>query len=755
MQQFALASVYPRSIAWLVRLDEWDRFEEIIYYNCAMIGGYYNVIIPLMEQDDISEEYKQFLIDYDPDLVVLAPKMATAQLDIFLTRIHPFGVIPWEAVSQIATLDPWAGGTGLNATLGFMEKKPSVHTYVSTQDDTKLDTSRLSLVTCGDISEYDSGHKENFLQGLFKSDKDAATYRRLDAMPNRYALVDIISEEHIFPLTNTVKIFDTCVRMQHFPDVYQSLLGLTTSYNSTSTLVQKSYSNKPSIVIQVSEKFGIREATLFWNLRAGGTYVTWVSFVELESNLDEIAEWLDSGYTSMLLSISSGRGIVFSTVKKDLSKLQQIIKSIQEKKQGGLLSLYETVPYEGTIFYSYNKLPVAEEQTIVTGNNLSFSFIPKFPEKVSMGVSTITLRWNNLMLPHSPHQFIQNNISSEIISRLIRASDIVLPRFRVTKERYLAIQNMSSKAIAFNKPATDQIVQTLFVNGDFPRTEQSIAARYHTNFINRCGSLANAAYYLATSPYRELLEILSDNSNKNKLGWILENPSERRAVHHLHLREILRNATPSETKKYFNTVSDELPTEAFDLLEKGLLERGFLLSCTSCSYKLWYPAERVGQTFECARCFQSQVYNSNPLWLYKLPEVIFQGFKDNMHVPLLALNYLRQRSQHSFEWVPDSDVYRQAGDDKSHRNLDILCIVDGKFYVGEAKSNDEIETKQFSFYEEVCQRVAMDGIVFATSQRQWNRGTQQRIDSLKTWYKGEVLVLTEKELYPNTDSLNQ
>lgn len=39
MQQFALASVYPRSIAWLIRFNEWDRFEKIISYNCAMIGG--------------------------------------------------------------------------------------------------------------------------------------------------------------------------------------------------------------------------------------------------------------------------------------------------------------------------------------------------------------------------------------------------------------------------------------------------------------------------------------------------------------------------------------------------------------------------------------------------------------------------------------------------------------------------------------------------------------------------------------------
>jgi hypothetical protein len=121
---------------------------------------------------------------------------------------------------------------------------------------------------------------------------------------------------------------------------------------------------------------------------------------------------------------------------------------------------------------------------------------------------------------------------------------------------------------------------------------------------------------------------------------------------------MLNSATPSETQRYFDTVSDILPGEAIELLEKGLLERGFVLGCSTCSYRAWYPAEHVGQNFECSRCFQKQVCTSNPLWLYKLPEVIFLGFAaDNMQVPLLTLRYLQRQSQHYFEWVPDSNFF--------------------------------------------------------------------------------------------------
>jgi hypothetical protein len=130
--------------------------------------------------------------------------------------------------------------------------------------------------------------------------------------------------------------------------------------------------------------------------------------------------------------------------------------------------------------------------------------------------------------------------------------------------------------------------------------------------------------------------------------------------------------------------------------------------------------------------------------------VIFQGFEDDMQVPLLALNYLKRRSQHHFEWIPDSDVYWFENDEEMHQNVDILCICDGKLFIGEAKSNDEIDVRQFSFYEKICKLVTVDGIVFATSKPQWGRGVDQRIEQLKSWFVGEVLVLTETELYPNT-----
>jgi hypothetical protein len=781
LQHFAIASVSPRSIAWLIRLDEWDRFEKIVKYNCAMQGGYFNVIIPLTDQNTISEVYQQFLVDYDPDIIILAPGMTSDQLDIFSFRLHPFCVIPWESISRIAALDPLEGRTGINTTMVTEWTRMLTETkqlaFVAVADNTCPDTSKLALVACGETEPREplwhkiddevifdaTGYREHFLERLLTSKyirSNAGTYIQEDngiiPAPNRYQLADLISEEYKFPLYDAVKILKCCCNMQHFPWLYQSFIGLTSSYHQSDGTPQRTGGKRyPALVILVSEAFKMEEAILFRNLRANAVYVAWLSFLELERHLEEIVSWLESDELGILLLAKTSLDIVFSSSRKEVTRLQVIVDLLESKKQRNFINCYIEL-HTNLVSYDYMRPYIRQERVFVAKDGSRCTFIPKLPlEKTSTGVYAVTLEWSGLMLPQSSdliHTWISSK-TEEYLSwgdrRKAALETIIIPKFRIAKNRYLRSLISTETPLEFNRPSSEQVVEILFITAGFSYIEPSSTAKYHKNFVVRAGDLETAAHYLSTSPYRELLEVLSDNKQRGKTGWILTNPSPRRVLHHFQLRELLRKATPTETKMYFDTVADELPEEAISLLEEGILERGFLLKCNSCSFNSWYPAEHVGQVFECSRCFHSQVYKSNPLWLYKLREVIFQGFEDDMQVPLLALNYLKRRSQHHFEWIPDSDVYWSENNEEMHQNVDILCICDGKLYIGEAKSNDEIDEKQFSFYEKICKLVTLDGIVFATSKPRWGRGVLQRIERLKSWFEGEVFVLTATELYPN------
>lgn len=781
MQQFAIASIKPRSIAWLIRLNEWERFEIIVQYNCAMVGGYFNVVIPLTSQDTVSEEYQNFLIKYDPDFLVLSPEMTPSQLGTLPTRLHCYGIISWESITQIATLDPWSGGTGINATLGSIindnEKVQSI-IKVAVADNTLRDASRLAMVACGDVRPREplldddmdldaTGYREVLLAKILKpkyqrQDVEAQLRENLEFIPapNRYELAELILKEHQFPLNGVTDILKTSFRLQHHPRVYQTFIGSTAYYRESGTprrIISQKDESYPSLVILVSDAFELEEAILFWNLRASGVYITWLSFFQVIDNFGELAAWLDYNYGGVFYSLMSpNSNIAFSASNKDITRLQSVVDTLQDKRRQKIPS-WHVVPYEKFAFYNYIRPPIAQERVLVTNNGPNCSFLPKLPSGHYSGTYTTSLQWNGCMLPQSS-SLVHDLISSATIKGFIPLwqnrkkaipEEIVTLRFRINNERYLVSQIDSDHPIEFNRPTSEQIIETIFVAAGYSRIEPSSTARYHKNFVERAGSLENAAHYLSAKPHRELLEILADNRDKSKTGWRLENPSKRRVLHHFYLREVLEEILPEQTREYFDTVSDKLSDSVVELLEKGILERGFRLKCSSCSFTSWYPAEQVGQTFKCTQCYQEQVYKTNPLWLYKLAEVVFRGFEDNMQVPLLALNHLKNKSKHHFEWIPDSDVYWLEDNEELHQNIDLLCLSDGKLYIGEAKSNDEIKREQFSFYERVCKQVEIDGIIFATSKPQWSRATLQRIEQLKAQFDGNVLIFTGKDLYPS------
>lgn len=747
-----------------------------------MLGGYFNVFIPLNEQDAISETYQRFLANYDADLIVLAPDMTKSSLASLLVRTHPFCIVPWEATPQIAILDPLSGSTGINLTMDMKwaeSIKKANRTYVAVADKMCTNTSRLALVACGDIEPREPmleatngvidldaiGFRETFLGNMLKPGYsvkfNASTHiEDIDTIvpaPNRYQLRDLISEEYQFPLSDPVSILDICGRLQNHTNIYQSFIGLTAHYKTTSKTVSMN-ERAFAMVILVSDSFSLEEGVLFWNLRASGFYVSWLSFIDVENNVDALVKWLEYDYGGGYYSLVMGQGsdIVFASTNQNIARLQLIFNELQGKRKEKTPILWRIETYEKLVFYSYARPCFQRERVSIINDGSKFMFIPKLQVSTMhfTGECTSTLEWNGLMLPQND-DLVQNKISSAKIQgflpswkngRRVNEQAIIMSRFRITRERYLEIQINDETPVEFLRPSPEQVFETLFTAAGFSRIEQSSTARYHANFINRAGSLQDATHYLTTTPYRELFEVLIDNENKNKPGWILD-PSKRRVLHHLHIREILGALTPSATNKYFDTVSDELPDTAIDLLKKKLLERGFLLKCSACSFRSWYPVEHVGQTFECARCFHSQIYESNPLWLYKLPEVIFQGFANNMQVPLLSLDYFRRMSRHYFEWMSDSDVYVNPSDKKVLGNIDILCICDGKLYIGEAKSNDKIDENQISFYERISRQVAVDGIVFATTTPKWSVATLERIKRLEDSFEGEVITLTGNELY--------
>lgn len=770
MQQYASSSVSPRSIAWLVRNDEWERFEEIIKYNSAMLGGYFNVIIPVTDQASVSELYKHYLIKYDPDIVVMPQNLKASDFH----GLHPFAYISWESVSEVVTLDPLdpflensdVGETVKGLSDNDLELLQYTGAKLAVADKGMPDTSHLALVACGDVEPRGptwfghnwpapQGYREYFLEQIIKAsgysferelslarDESIGSFLA-DLDCYKLSSFDKISDIYKFPLSNAVKILEACLQLQSIEgDPFKSFINLTAIYRSTGT-------RDPELVILLSDKFGIEEAALFWNLRASEYNVAWLSFSDFENSISAIVSWLCDDYIHIFHSQNEyyiDPLVTLSSSNENFIRLQSLFSQMkQAKKAGQDFSTWKIVEYDSLVAYDYERPSIQQDGIVIMEEKHRYTFVPKLPDKLPdknhRGMYAITLKGFDLKLPQVGTTGIISSVNGDKRQKGVQSP---LALFRVNKNRNLRVQTKSEEMIEFNKPLPSQILQALFAVAGFSRIEKSSVGKYQQEFIRLAGGLDHVANYLVTAGYQSLFQSLSNNINEKAPGIFLKN-EQRRALHHLHLYQVLGKALSTDTEAYFKKDCDELPYEVVDLLEKGLLERGFLLKCDTCSCTSWYSIGKVTSVFECSRCNQSQVYKSNPLWFYKLPEVVFQGFHHHMEVPLLALSYMKRNSQYTFDCLLDSDVYEQACGKK--HNVDILCISDGRVYCGEAKSNDEIDATQFSFYKTLCKLLALDGIIFATTEKQWNKGTLERIERLKLDFAGEVIVLDHNDLY--------
>lgn len=105
MQDFATAKVSPWSFAWFVKEGDWNHLERLIHYNCILSSGVNNVIIPVSKDIEFSPRFSLFLRLYDPDFVVLPPKIDEVP-KLNNLAITPFAIVAWNQLQQLMNEDP-------------------------------------------------------------------------------------------------------------------------------------------------------------------------------------------------------------------------------------------------------------------------------------------------------------------------------------------------------------------------------------------------------------------------------------------------------------------------------------------------------------------------------------------------------------------------------------------------------------------------------------------------------------------------
>jgi len=132
------------------------------------------------------------------------------------------------------------------------------------------------------------------------------------------------------------------------------------------------------------------------------------------------------------------------------------------------------------------------------------------------------------------------------------------------------------------------------------------------------------------------------------------------------------------------------------LVAKGLIRRGTLLKCQYCRTADWFSMRDLADEYVCKRCARKQAIQSRhtfgqaePAWYYQLDEVVYQGIRNDMQVPLLTLDYLRRKNT-SFSYADELELWK-ANAPRPFIEIDLCCICEGVLTIGEAKTTERID----------------------------------------------------------------
>jgi len=216
---------------------------------------------------------------------------------------------------------------------------------------------------------------------------------------------------------------------------------------------------------------------------------------------------------------------------------------------------------------------------------------------------------------------------------------------------------------------------------------------------------------------------------------------------------------------YFNTVrriisksgdydSVETSAELLFMLSRRILLRGFVFKCKQCNHEDFYLMKEVNEKYTCKGCGS---HNVTPLRLpgaYKLNHIVSEGYLGGVFATILTLYRLFRDADESFIYCPELGLKKK----NSEMEIDIVCLVDGKPVIGEAKMGRLIKDRDFSprdefeKYKVAARAINASKVIFSTISDNFYEIPLSKIDRFRKEIADEgmrnieVEILTGKEL---------
>lgn len=761
-----------------------DVFKNLFNINTMHYGGRFNPII-FFDGKDLSVEAWEFIKDFDPDAVNFLFKPPKSLIQKIEDRLSPYIVQISDSTKGIGFYDHLPM---ITRPTNELIKKATVYHFNDKKPLVLFNTKDITSDKLKDFIHFNFGiYEDYFLPQIKEKIENKSEYVLNTEESVNAALLELghIHKSFVFPIQlsaipNEVMDIDYNHENEYFTVIVgDSPYDLLHYWNRILMIPQWM---RPDIChvwlpTKIAEDPKLREGLQqFFQQRASrtgnndGKMTQFISFSLKEDKLKKIADNLgEKIWYGKKVTVLSPREL-FPNYGKN--------KNYFVIKQG--MNLYQAYSNEETIVIDDPIFP----EGVNPGNWMLDVYIQYRPERYQY---TNLRHWwrlpnrnhlTRLFFPYRKARILKSGIPSVVMEpkSFIRPDESKL-EFKIPDDKDI----ISSLIFGQNTPIfRGDPREEVIDRKTYFHTQRSDKGRYLQGVIGLFGGLGQA-YYKFREPYwRRMFEILSlstpasDNAKKttifnklkktlkhipknadereDELKWLSEyillsskeyGKSGREANFDLFLKEkiklvqeFLKAQGKSEKidKKRNLHFKEEIYREIKDLVDNNILLMGLKPHCPSCGYANWLHVDEMKQKVECKGCGAEFDLTPEASWLYRLNSLVESGVRQHGLVPvLLTLGELQDEARSSFIYSPSLDLFKKIKKDYKHLgDLDILCVRDGQFIVGEIKQSSSLFKKvHFEEALKIAKQIKPNVLLFSSFDGKKTKVIEEGIKFLK------------------------
>lgn len=757
----------PFRIAFLVdENNQTDLIDKIVEYNRNKWGGRYNPII-FTDGNTIDENWWKFLRDYDPDIIYCTKKISDGlreRIQIFLTPLsvetirdeaHPTIHIDDDPISILPSRNVVSSISG-----DLFDRESDLILF----ELDEVTPNSIKQFINRNFGNYETGQQAPFhLKKVLESCK-TITYKIKDFTTLNDTLLELsdYKNRYVFPAqicseVNHMKETEYNYKLESF-EVIVGDSNAEISYCWNRVLNIKYWLRQkvtqlwiPSeMIMEPAVKDGLAK---FINRCTGSIgnndhhQVNYATFSLDEAKIKEIADYFNGTtyypkssikYTTPQLPEFSKHSRLFM-MRRGLDFIransleEHIVIDEPKVEEGGMGGQHWFTDFYIEYRPERDKTIIGKDSwwQLPKRNALlsNLQFFNKSARINELGMFSVLMKRKSNFDPDEATVVIQIPTDEAVFANLI-CGESYKNINTDPRQTFLSRPYYTTRTSDMGKPLRGILNLFPDLHGAYHLIQERYVRNIFNLMSNKRSEKDEELVKQLASEFKKKINAGTDLNSEEGLKWLAEKSIKTSKVlgnkeKSLLFSEFLTEAN-RETEEYntanksnqFTVDEEDLKEKLTDLIESNILLTGIEAKCSRCGEKNWYHINEISQEVVCHGCKYEFVIPAEQKWSYKLNSMVRDAFVEYGTIPvLLVLGQLFMDARTSFMFVPCADLITKTEDGiyKLETDLDIACIVDGEFVIGEIKQSiDGFKQSDFDKIEVAAKSLKPDRIVFSS-----------------------------------------